>query len=113
MNQQLIARLRNGEIAAENNGTLEQLREVLKAAFPEDDCEAGGDWKYYSRDPWQIEEWVAYAVPRTPTVPITDFFKEDRAVELLREAYRRLDLYDHGESLFLSEIEQFLNELNK
>lgn len=29
LNQKLIKQLRNGEIAVENNGTLEQLREVL------------------------------------------------------------------------------------
>ena len=123
MNQTLIARLAAGEIAAENNGTLEQLREVLKAAFPKD-IEGDPEWKYYMKNPFHCGEWVANSKVTLPTVPITDFFKssiEDRAVELLRElshlnlcdmeglmpptAMQWMEAYD--------KVADFLNEINK
>jgi hypothetical protein len=36
LNQELIKRLAAGEIQLQNTGTVEQLNEILKAAFPED-----------------------------------------------------------------------------
>lgn len=82
MNTQLIARLRSGEIAAENNGSLEQLREVLKAARLSEIENVHGLFKFYYLFRGLIQ---GHDVTRLPAIPITDFFKEDRAVELLRE----------------------------
>ena len=118
MNQTLIARLRSGEIAAENNGSLEQLREVLKAAFPEDQCEVIGDCTYYLKCLFDKGEWLQANVSHLPTVPITDFFEpstEDRAVELLRELVERWHRSQHINELAsaFSIARQFLNELNK
>ena len=129
MNQTLIARLRSGEIAAENNGTVEQLREVLKAAFPED-IDVEPEWKYYMKNPFTSGEWVANSKTILPTVPITDFFTssiEDRAIELLRELVRTtprafMAASDGKEDwckrlaekkAAFTNAEQFLNELNK
>ena len=124
MNQTLIARLAAGEIAAENNGTLEQLREVLKAAFPED-IDAEPEWKYYMKNPFYCGEWVANSKVTLPTIPITDFFKpsiEDRAIELLRELveleewkekHGEDEHYLNGKALAWYEAKKFLNELNK
>lgn len=117
MNQQLIARLRSGEIAAENNGSLEQLREVLKAAFegqrmliPE------GKRKYYFKGYSGLYGYGSSDVIDRPTVPITDFFTpsiEDRAVELLREVKAKIKHSINFDETLRAKIEQFLNELNK
>ena len=124
MNAQLIARLRSGEIAVENNGTLEQLREVLKAAFPKD-IEGDPEWKYYMNNPFHCGEWVANSKTTLPIVPITDFFTssiEDRAIELLRELVELKEWkekhgedehYLNGKALAWYEAKKFLNELNK
>ena len=131
MNQTLIARLAAGEIAAENNGTLEQLREVLKAAFPEDGLiETDGRLNYYHKSPDLYTEYVEAFNTSLPTVPITDFFtpyNHDRAVELLRELVRTFhrkfmeDSIDKDDwnkrvaekNAAFATAEQFLNELNK
>lgn len=47
MNQELIERLRKGEIAVKNDGTLEELNKVLKEAFPEDKSTLYGNGNYY------------------------------------------------------------------
>lgn len=79
LNQKLIKQLRNGEIAVENSGTLEQLREVLKAAFPEDSVIPAGIAIYYSRsEPW-IGGWIGSQlhINSQPTVKISDFYQPE------------------------------------
>lgn len=41
MNKKLINKLRKGTVAVKNDGTLEELREVLKYAFPKDELPSG------------------------------------------------------------------------
>ena len=47
MNEKLIKQLREGTIALKNDGTLDELREVLKCAFPNDSTKSNGNRKYY------------------------------------------------------------------
>lgn len=78
LNQKLIKQLRNGEIAVENSGTLEQLKEVLKAAFPEDGRLPSGDCKYYSRlvntDGWT---GLSFHYKSKPPFKISDFYQTE------------------------------------
>jgi len=70
MNYELIEKLRNGEIMAINNGSLEDLHNVLNAVS-EHNFETRGHSKYYG-----FEEGVWYGDNRTilPTVDISLFF---------------------------------------
>jgi len=69
INQELVEKLRNGEIMAINNGSLEDLHSVLNAASEEH--ETRGHSKYYG-----FEEGVWYGDNKTdlPTIPLSDFF---------------------------------------
>ena len=49
MNQELIKRLADGEIQLQNTGTVEQLREILAAAFPNDGTNSHGTFRFYER----------------------------------------------------------------
>ena len=42
-----IEDLRNGKVAVENDGTLEELKEVLNLAFPDDKTSINGAFNYY------------------------------------------------------------------
>lgn len=77
LNQKLIQQLRNGEIAVENNGTLEQLREVLKEAFPKDKLPPGGTMKYYKMDRDFIDRWNATDSTTLPTISVADFYQPE------------------------------------
>jgi len=70
INQELVEKLRNGEIMVINNGSLEDLHNVLNAAS-EEHIETRGHSKYYG-----FEEGVWYGDNRTilPTVNISSFF---------------------------------------
>lgn len=79
LNQEFIRQLRNGEITAENNGTLEQLIEVLKSAFPEDSVIPSGNTIYYSRSTSNSDKWMASPLPHKdkPTLKISDFYQPE------------------------------------
>jgi hypothetical protein len=75
--------LRNGKCAVINDGTLEELREVLKLAFPKDDFKALGKGKYYYADSTNIEKWD-YEIMSIykPTQSVKDFLKDSMNDEL-------------------------------
>ena len=76
MNKKLIKKLAAGEIAVKNDGTVEQLRKVLKAAFPDDEFPVkGSDVYYYSGDGGK---WAAFRETRLPSHPISDFYTDDK-----------------------------------
>lgn len=86
MNQELVEQLRNGKIAAEHSGTLEQLEEVLKAAFPQDICKVSGIGLYYHR--YDDKKWYGTNTkPNLPIIKIQEFYSK----ELKRGD--RIDLY--------------------
>src|SRR5690606_21639118 len=71
LNEKLIKQVALGDIAVENTGTLADLREVLKAAFPKDNnYEPNGTNKYYQSE----SAWSAVDKTTLPSVPLTDFF---------------------------------------
>lgn len=73
LNQKLIEKLRNGEIAVENSGTVEQLREVIKEAFPKDDSPYGSHRFYFMRVV-NTGEWDWNNKTNLPTISVTDFY---------------------------------------
>lgn len=77
LNQKLLEQLRNDEITVENSGTLEQLKEVLKAAFPEHGAPPAGDCQYYSRSEINTDRWTGYSFKdkSKPTFKISDFYQ--------------------------------------
>ena len=77
MNETMIKKLAAGEIAVENNGTLEQLREVVKAAFPEDK-KPDGSFKYYQKLIHNDRLWRCVDNTILPSHPISDFYTEDQ-----------------------------------
>src|SRR5690606_26384905 len=77
LNQKLIKQLRNGEIAVENDGMLEQLPEVLKEAFPKDRLPPGGTCKYYKAHRDYIGKWGSVYSTTLPTISVTDFYESE------------------------------------
>ena len=76
MNEKLIKQLREGTIALKNDGTLEDLREVLKYAFPEDITNSEGNYKYYYKRPY-YNEWGCSDIINSQTHSVKEFLKPD------------------------------------
>ena len=69
-----IEDLRNGKCAVINDGTLEELREFLKLAFPNDKTTIGGGAEVYSK--YNQIEWCADNEYGLPTQSVKDFLKK-------------------------------------
>lgn len=76
LNQKFIQQLRNGEIAVENSGTVEQLREVFKAAFPKLYL-PHGSYKFYLKNLARKNEWNAADSTTLPIISIADFYESE------------------------------------
>lgn len=72
MNKKLIKKLRKGTIALVNDGTLEELREVLKYAFPNDKTNSEGIFKYYYKSPYSDKWWCIEEI-NLPTHSVKEF----------------------------------------
>jgi hypothetical protein len=73
LNKKLIQRLRDGKIAVKNDGTIEDLNEILKEAFP--NTETIGIWDFY----YAVEKEHYWGCDSTTTLPIysvKDFFTD-------------------------------------
>jgi hypothetical protein len=69
-----IEDLREGKCAVINNGTKDELREVLKAAFPEDTNGLHGSEMYYSRSTRLPNvEWRGLCATSLPKQSVKDF----------------------------------------
>ena len=79
MNQKLIKQLQNGEIAVKNDGTLQELREVLKVAFPLDWGVniVKGLTTVYNANPYSYNYYGAENPENLPEYSVKDFFKTD------------------------------------
>lgn len=64
-----------GKCAVINDGTVEELREVLKLAFPNDSSIVRGDYKFYLIDDINSVEWYATDRTQLPTQSVKDFLK--------------------------------------
>jgi len=110
MNYELIEKLRNGEIMAINNGSLEDLHDVLNCASHEDVLIRGHS-KYYG-----FEEGVWYGDNSTdlPTVNISSFFLPTpkmipvEELELLISQEKYTDGLD--EVVFVADLQTIINK---
>lgn len=76
-----LEKLTNGEIAAKNNGTLEQLREVLKHCFPKDLCTTEGSSIFYYKSKKFEDGWYPSDKTYLPTINITQLWEELQALK--------------------------------
>lgn len=73
--QQAINHLHSYNPIHYDNGNLELLRKLLKAAFPEDETEPNGNAKYYYKHPMFFRLWGANddkAIPTRPIMKLSD-----------------------------------------
>ena len=76
MNEKLIKQLREGTIALKNDGTLEDLRGVLKYAFPKEMTNPQGVLNYYYKRPYH-DEWIGIDYTHLPTHSVKEFLKSE------------------------------------
>ena len=76
MNKKLIKQLRKGTIALVNDDTLEELREVLKYAFPKDMTNPQGVLKYYYKRPYH-DGWLGIDKTDLPTHSVKEFLTQE------------------------------------
>ena len=76
MNEKLIKQLREGTIALKNDGTLEELKNVLGYAFPEDKTNLEGTRKYYYKIHY-CNEWGCSDIINAPTHSVKEFLKPE------------------------------------
>lgn len=79
-NQELITKARKGEIAIKHDGTVEELREILEAVFPNDwttsnICAATA--RYFVAKPYDKTLWIAESDTDLPAHSVKDFFMTD------------------------------------
>lgn len=81
-----IEDLRNGKCAVKNDGTLEELRKVLKMAFPDDILTAGKS-NYYFAD--SMDYWCGNSETNLPVQSVKDFLWTPKVGEivLVRDFY--------------------------
>lgn len=69
-----IEDLRNGNCAVTNDGTLEELKNVLRLAFPNDPTQVIGTYLYYQRSIVKKKEWEGTnGVLHIPAQSVKDF----------------------------------------
>ena len=76
MNERLIKQLREGIIALKNDGTLDELKNVLGYAFPEDITNLEGTRKYYYKRTY-YNEWGCSDIINAPTHSVKEFLKPE------------------------------------
>ena len=79
MNKKLIKKLRKGTIAVVNDGTLEELREVLRYAFPKDMANPHGVLNYYYKRPYH-DEWLGIVNTHLPTHSVKEFLTQEKQI---------------------------------
>lgn len=80
LNQELIKRLANGEIQLKHTGTVGQLNEILKAAFPKDTSTSSVNYLYYFADLCMKSHWDCEMNLKldTPIFTTEQLFESDR-----------------------------------
>lgn len=90
LNQELINLLANGKIQLHHNGTVEQLNEILKAAFPGDKVKVSNARNYYNAlgdGYWQV--WYRPSID-LPIFTTEQFYEPDEVGEVLTAEVREL-----------------------
>lgn len=71
-----IQDLADGKCAVKNDGTLEELKKVLKLAFPLDPDIISGLNTYYFKHAWSSTQWSASVNTNLPTQSVKEFLKQ-------------------------------------
>lgn len=84
-----IKDLAEGKCAVKNDGTLGELREVLRLAFPSDKCIPNGDCDNYKRHDTDHAYWTHLRLMDTdlPTQSVKDFLKIHKIAEKIISDY--------------------------
>ena len=77
MNEKLIKQLREGTIAVENDGTLDDLIKILQYAFSNDKCKINGDCKYYFKLDYGENIWIGDNIVGLPTHSVKEFLNSE------------------------------------
>lgn len=88
LNQELVQRLAAGEIQLKNTGTVEQLQEILNAAFPDDIVVTSGTYVYYYKHEDTDSKLIWDCDDNPPTLPIyttEQFFEPETETFVLEE----------------------------
>jgi hypothetical protein len=78
MNEVLIKQLKEGKIAVHNDGTLKELTEVLRYAFPKDGWSITGANKYYISH--GNTHWILTNETDLPSYSVKEFLKEEEFI---------------------------------
>lgn len=70
-----------GEVAARNNGTLEQLETVVKHCFPTDLATTSGYYEFYFAYRTNVKKWDCAKTTDLPTIDITQLWEELQAMK--------------------------------
>jgi hypothetical protein len=76
MKKYTIQDLSKGKVAVTNDGTLEQLRKVVKLAFPLDSIFLTGTCKYYQK--WKSYKWCGIETTDLPIQSVKDFLDQEK-----------------------------------
>lgn len=76
-----IEDLKNGKCAVKNDGSVEELREVLRRAFPRDSAIVSGGASYYMKMDGGSKDWDCSDSPDLPYQSLKDFITEKPSVE--------------------------------
>lgn len=79
--EEQIDEVRNHGAYLKNDGTLEQLREVIKTVFLKCSYEPSGGRDYYGVSSHNKNMWTTYSTPYGKTISIKSLFNEDLKVE--------------------------------
>lgn len=77
-----IEDLAQGRCAVKNDGSPDELRKVLRKAFPYDPTSAGGSANFYFKAPLSENSWFCDASTDLPTQSVKDFLHDFRVGDL-------------------------------
>jgi hypothetical protein len=91
MNEKLIKQLKEGKIALHNDGTLEELREVLKYAFPENSFHINGGNDFYYANKRNSEYWISVkkelCLLDLPSYSVKEFLKKETMIDKINDEF--------------------------
>lgn len=81
LDTELLVKFKNGEIALENDGTIDQLNEIISNAFPQyKGVDFVGSNKFYRGVPGGLDP--TNDIPVEPILSVTDFYKKPKVMKL-------------------------------
>lgn len=82
-----IQDLSDGKVAVVNDGTVEELREVLKLAFPEDKSNCHARNKCYIKNTVESYMWGITNSTDLPTQSVKEFLKQEEIIKFNNENF--------------------------